>query len=411
MAFNDNELLELDKEYTFKVIVKDEDQWFAGTLSLSPKECLIRITGERPPKTDFYKLEVIECKDRKNNFFLFNIALTSLESRLIDMSHGKTVWAFEYEFSIGFIICSKNISDSIKGFSIASEKIKQWVGITNKQYTLMEQLRNPKRNFSNNDDVEFSISIDNYGNMAVIYNQNMHMDIISLTSGIKLLTETRIRFNNDIAIHEIGKEIDNFYALMTLFIGCDFKIDTIKLDIAQYSSSIASFYLPTANRTSESEYPLLPLGLNLAYNHIDLKELPLDCFNNYYQLSSAEQLLFTRYLRYKRMKSDEEKFLGYFRLLEKLTYKKKTYTAICIGDFYDSIPAEIQEYLSYKREDIRIICKLRNNITHANEYTLDDTLLHNYTKFINALLFLALTQKIGIPFDVCIPIARGLERV
>ncbi|WP_374254994.1 HEPN domain-containing protein [Acinetobacter brisouii] len=155
------------------------------------------------------------------------------------------------------------------------------------------------------------------------------------------------------------------------------------------------------------------------------------------------------------MKSDEEKFLGYFRLLEKLTYKRKYYvdeaylenllkktksylakkldvktkiindlnnrilqangskynTAKCISDFYDLVPIEIQGQLSYKKADIPTICKLRNDITHANEYTLDDALLHNYTKFINALLFLALTQKIGIPFDVCIPIARGLERV
>lgn len=461
MAFNDNELLELDKEYTFKVRVKDENQWFAGTLFLSPQQCTLHMMTERYPYRDFFNSElIIECSNTfQNKFFLFDCSIIQYESHVIERTPDKTISSFEYKFKIGFIVYCENIlsniNDTIEGFSIVSENIKKWVGITHNQHKLMEHFRKDKKYFNDINDVEFSIAINNYGKMAIIYNPQMHLDMTSLTSGIKLSAETGIRFNNNIAMNKIGKEIDKFYTLMTLLIGSDFKISTIELGISQLSTSIVSFYLPTAHRVSESEYPLLPLGQNLTYNHIDLKELPLDCFNNYYQLSNADQLLFTRYLRYKRMKSDEEKFLGYFRLLEKLTYKKKTYvnekplenllkktksylakkldvktkvindlnnrilqangskynTAKCISDFYDLVPIEIQEQLSYKKADIQMICKLRNDITHANEYTLDDALLHNYTKFINALLFLALTQKIGIPFDVCIPIARGLERV
>ncbi len=234
MAHNDDELLTLDKEYTFKIKVKDESQWFAGTLFLSPQQCTLHMMTERHPYGDFFNPElIIECSNSiKNKFFLFNCSIIQYESRVIERTPNKTISSFEYIFNIGFIIycnnISSNINDTIEGFSIVSEKIKQWVGITHNQHKLMEHFRKNKKSFNDINDVEFAIAINNYGKMGIIYNSQMHLDMTSLTSGVKLSSETGIRFDNNIAMHEIGNEIDKFYTLMTLLIGSDFKINTIR---------------------------------------------------------------------------------------------------------------------------------------------------------------------------------------
>lgn len=113
---------------------------------------------------------------------------------------------------------------------------------------------------------------------------------------------------------------------MTLLIGSDFKVNevTVTSGCQTFPSNI-SVYFPNTNRTHERDYPVFPLGLNLKFNDRDLPEFPLEAFSNYYLLDEKERIIFTRYLRYQRMKSDEERFLGFFRLLESLTTKSSTY--------------------------------------------------------------------------------------
>lgn len=91
------------------------------------------------------------------------------------------------------------------------------------------------------------------------------------------------------------------------------------------------------------------------------------------------------------------------------TNQMKYNTLKCLSDFFDSIPIEIQNSLLFKKDELVKITKLRNDITHANEYSIESRDLYQYTNFINALLFLALIAELEIPFDVCIPIAQNLK--
>ncbi|MHA3063964.1 HEPN domain-containing protein [Acinetobacter sp. ANC 4641] len=449
-----NQLLELNKEYTFNVKVRDGNQLLAGELFLSPKECTLLIMSERGLTNISYDSEYIECFDFQHNFILFELSINNLESiALNNTNHLKC------NFKIGFIVCSrgKNLKPTeniINSFTIDSPALNKWLIYTKLQHKLLNPFSihevDPYQPI-----IEFNQSLKNYGDLYLSYKIKIYSDPDTFQAGIKIPPRLRISFENLISTNTISKEIDKIYNLMTLFFDSDFDINTIEISELYSGASMICVYSSKFHKNINIKSPLLPLALNLNHAFANLKEIPLESFNNYYQLSNADQLLFVRYLRYKRMKSDEEKFLGYFRLLEKLTYKKKPYvdenllneilkrsrsylakklgkknseikdlasrvmkvneskynTTKCLEDFYSSIPAEIQQFLSFQKSDISTICTLRNDITHANEYRLDDALLHNYTKFINALLFLALTQKIGIPFDVCIPVARNLERV
>jgi len=144
------------------------------------------------------------------------------------------------------------------------------------------------------------------------------------------------------------------------------------------------------------------------------------------------------------MTNTEDRFLGYFRVIESLTRKQKEYldpeklndllirskpflhkkfkdkknvnsfikgitrynkskynTAKCIQDFYNEIPSATTKYWKYQKHDIQKICQLRNDITHANDYQITNQELYLITCFIELLLIFALALQLGIKPENC----------
>jgi hypothetical protein len=75
-------------------------------------------------------------------------------------------------------------------------------------------------------------------------------------------------------------------------------------------------------------------------------------------------------------------------------------TEKCIQDFYLSIPSDLTKNWKFQKKDIGFICRLRNDITHANDYYVSDVDLEEKTKFIEILLIFSLCSKIGIRHDI-----------
>ncbi|SGY86842.1 HEPN domain-containing protein [Moritella viscosa] len=321
--------------------------------------------------------------------------------------------------------------------------IKKWVGYTNLQQELVEKYHTRKLNPLSADTLEFEQELQGYGHLLMFYNFQIHSDMSAFISGINFPPKLFIRFNSLVEMENLHLEYKKLYELMAVFMGSDFKVDTIEVSVESHiSSPNTCVYFPTTNRTYGSDYPAFPLSRNLKFHDLPIPELPLECFNHYYQLSEDDRSMFSRYLRYQRMKSEEERFLGYFRLLESLTYKTKPYvdpealeellndsekcileslngkgsnkdiktlisrigrlnnskynTAKCIIDFYAELPSALKEGIVFENQDIQDICTLRNDITHANAYTIDEDKLAKYSSFTNALLYIALLKKLGI---------------
>ncbi len=138
------------------------------------------------------------------------------------------------------------------------------------------------------------------------------------------------------------------------------------------------------------------------------------------------------------MENPEERFLGYFRILESLCFNKKSYldevlleklsnrikpylikvfgdkksvtsflkglprynnskynTQKCILDFYLKIPVLLSGTWKLEKSNIGEICKLRNDITHANDYSISDSRLEENVKFIEVLLVFSLFEKLA----------------
>jgi hypothetical protein len=50
--------------------------------------------------------------------------------------------------------------------------------------------------------------------------------------------------------------------------------------------------------------------------------MPQEIFSNYFSLDLSELSHYGKYVKYRRMENVEERFLGYFRILEKLKVPK-----------------------------------------------------------------------------------------
>jgi len=442
--FDEDKVLRLDKEYSFDVTVLDGTNRYNGKLELSPSACSLHVSAERHASVDFYSPTQIECSAFDKTFTLFGLSMTYSSSKALSMSPDNQVGFYEYKFDIGFLICSEghfNFAGNVTSLFIDAPMLRKWVGHTNKQQDiLIKHAQRTLKPFDENS-LEFIHPIGGYGSVLMSYSIMTFGSALSFSAGLEFPPKLGVQFENSIPLGDVNQEFNKIYNLMTLFIGSDFAINTVQLytDDSVYSSDI-SIYFTCNHKTHEVDYPVIPLGRDLWHRDMPLPITPLECFSEYYNLSDDNRSVYDKYLRYKRMKSDEERFLGYFRLLEKLTYKSKCYvdsfllsellgksnkyikgrlksnskdtssflnrvkhangskynTEKCIGDFFDALPDDLLKSIKYKKSDLRKICDLRNDITHANDYSISEEDLSCYTAFVNTLLYLALLNQIGI---------------
>lgn len=446
--------LHFNETDSFEVIVKDNKENFAGKLIVSPNGCTLRVMGERAFSENFSSSEVIECETLRNWFLLTDLSINTWRSASLRMDNREDSGGFyEIEFKVGFLIKAStriNSDTLFNGFNFDADMTGKWTGITNKQSDLLYEHRDQR----GNDQTLFIKPLENFGDAYLTYNLSLHTSLESMSSGVKLTPVVGIFLNEHRTIQDIYKEIKKLYVLLTYFWGEDFSINHLLLSkfhgdyvSAFYSSNVIKDFI---------KYPLIPLGFDTPDNLKKFKGLPLEFFTSYYNLPESNVEHFTKYLRYKRMKSNEEKFLGYFRVLEKLVHVRGTYvedellnsllnrskgflrkklqsntkniqslskriisanggkynTETCITRFLEVVPEDIQSTMKYGKGDINEICRLRNNMTHANEYEVSEDKLQSYTRFIHQLLVFALFNKsLGLPLDILVPIKNNFTRI
>lgn len=454
LVFNENKILNLNQSYDFDVLVDDNGKKFSGKLLLTPDKCTLRVMGERTLSNNFFLSSELKCSSFRQYFWLFDLNGISLSTRHID----ECLSFFECVFEVGFIVSSDSnfSSDScIESLSIEAPMIKKWVGMTNIQDTLVKNFYSNKLSYSIDDSSEVLQPIDEYGIFLVDYKLESYQSLRGFSSGIRFPPRLSIIFNPLIEMRNLKYEFNNFYELMSFFIGSDFEIEAIEFSMNKNMfSEYSCVYFSQTNRTREREYPLFPLGRNLIRNDLSLPELPLNSISQYFNLDKNNKASYSKYLRYKRMKSKEEQFLGYFRLLEKHTIKlgefvtpdsldgflysnkdnihenligkkkdisnfvkrikrintSKYNTDKCITDFYKSLPENLRKKIALEKGDITKVCKLRNDITHANEYSICDNDLYKYTVAIDKLLYLVLLAVIGIQPRVTLALIDRITR-
>lgn len=433
---NEQAKLKLSDEVTHDVIATCGSDRFIGVLKITPNRCTIRIMGERIPKLGIPDPEKIECQGDSLNFLLFELRLISARQRSLRSTVNNELGFFEYEYEVSYLLTSEsNIVDTdVSCITLSSPLINKWIGHTNTQSKLLNSYHDKSLFNSKQQTTEVTVELCGIGSLAVAYDPKVNAGITGFSSGFTCYPSIYLRLNRKVSIPEAYTLCNHLYDLMAYIMGGDFEVESIRLSLQRNHTNQSTYlYYPSGHRLYQRDYPVLLLGHNLRFNDLNLPMLPLSIFSIFFALDDTNKMLFEKYQTYKRMHSREEVYLGYFRILEKLTYKTKSYvcpekleallnecdqviieklenrkgakgliqrikstnkskynTEKCIIDFVKTIPPNITENLRCKNADIQSMCKLRNDITHANHYYISKVDLDINIQTVETLLYLAL---------------------
>ncbi len=445
--------LYLHEDYEFNVVVKDGSNSFAGKLSLTPQECTVTIMGEqtsnRRCSIGWNNVDELICRDLNKIFILKNLVVPRRRESTVT-SYPDHIGFFEITFSIGFVLFlpSGHTSNvSVDSISIHSESISAWIGNTQTQEDIILSHNRNKSLFDNPPILdEFIQQANENVVIGVSYNLSIYYSSPEFKSGITFPPTLIGAYRYGLSANEVKSEYDKIYNFISFFVGRDFVPE--KIDIGYHACSFptsGSLYFPTSrfNQRSKKSTVFFPLGKNLRFDQLGLPPFPLEAIGSYFTLPESELEIWRKYAYYSRMANPEERFLGYFRLLEKLCFNTKTFldesklsevlvrvkpymvrrfedkeninsflkgiprynqskynTSKCIQDFYKTIPKERVETWIFRKGDIDKICKLRNDISHANDFSLGENSLLECENFVHVLLVLAMCSKLQISIDV-----------
>lgn len=449
----DLKTLRLNDVYDFEGTVESGQNKFLAKLHLSPDKITMTVLGEvhedRKPDWGYDNIEKLFFRDLNKTFILHSLVQISGYSRVISL-FPKSLWFFEYTFEVDYVVYSPSQPShgaSINSISLHSNKINEWIGNTETQEKIIHSYSKLNKPFSSFDNLaEFEHKIEEIGSIGVWYNLSMHFSSPTFSAGINFPPTLTLLLKNNEQTEHVMHSFLKLYSLLVFFIGDDFHIDEVNVTFCpDRSSDTGSIYYASSKSRPKYDhgYSLFPLGKNLRFDTLGLPSLPLATFNNYYSLPESICGYFFKYLKYKRMENSEERFLGYFRILESLCYKKKSYlddelirqlctrikpylvkkfddqknvknflkgipklnnskynTEKCLQDFFMELPRDISESWKIQKQDIGKICKLRNDITHANNHDISETKLVEYVKFIEVLLIYSLYEKLGVEIPV-----------
>ena len=445
----DDDVLLLTDSYTYNVTIKVNFVVFAGELILNPDGIYITIRGEDNEKRRCEiiwnnKLDFLMCHKNNATYYLYDLILDSASSRTIDRSENSLISYFEVKFEVKnvlFIPLESQQQVKFNGIDILSNTISEWIGITNKQKELADNYRKDPHSKKHIDPEEFSFDINEYYFISIRYFMYSYYAPHDFKVGIEFPPILRFNFNNYKSGKEIIKVFFEIYAFFAFLTGGDLSLTKIIFNNNLSSSKKVSFYFPTNKKIKprKNQAILYPLSANLRFVEQCLPIFSLNAIKKYFELDETVKSYFKKYIRYRRMSNTEERFLGYFRLLESLCKKTGKYvdedklidigkkakvylihrlgdkkgvseflknlkrfnsskynTEKSIKDFIRIFDSENELKLNTHINDVGSICKLRNDIIHANDYNICESNLNKYTKFIECLLIAALLFKIGI---------------
>lgn len=445
------EELHLNRNYSFHVSIKNNGTHFAGELLLAPDACSLTIRGDvsqdRGPDFSYCSIDELACKSFEGTFIMYGLKLTSGHSRALQ-HHPSSIWHFENKYSVSHVIFirgSFTSKVSVRAIELDSPSISRWVGSTTTQDEIVSR-HNQGTLFSSRDaiPVEFEQALGDMGVLRIAYTLSTHYSSEAFNMGLRFPPVLLQIFNK---LKSGAEAIDCFRKIETIFsflTGHPLDIQTIRLINKEGPRYSLSLYTPRAAYIeSDRSYPFFPLGRNRRFNDMGLPEFPLDSFTEYFSLPVEEQRYFEKYLRYRQMTNPEERFLGFFRLLEKLCFQKdffldegkliafidrarpflgrhfgdkknvnrllkgvlrlnssKLNSAGFILKFLKMLPTHLLDGWIYAPSDIDAICKVRNDLTHANEFEPEEFEIERKAKFIEVLLIISLLRKIGVSIDV-----------
>ena len=411
----------------------DRNYWVAGKLNISQEKIILIMYGEVNTKSS-YKLngtfKKLICTNYSNyNFILLNLKLfKSLSSKL-----NQDIGSFYDEYEVSEILFNSKNNVKIDNFiqlSFNSKDLQKWIQSTNLQIEILDNYL--LKDHKNIDLKELMIDVEDMY-LFIHYPTTRYLDSSNNRAGIKFKPTINLSFQQEVSFEYIRKKYFELLNLLYLVFGYDLNIDEINL--LNDESSFSYFYKQKLDRTYDKNV-FIPLGHNLKFNNNNIIETPLSIFQNYFKLDDYKKSFFKAFRKYKMFHYTEDKFLGYFRILENLMFdKKEKFTESYMKIYLENINLSDEDKLKEKSKlvkvlnqsiidrkekikfivfhnkfinvlsnnyklkvnfnDVEEIVKLRNDISHFNDYKITQNDLERYIDYLELLLNYVLLRLVG----------------
>jgi hypothetical protein len=455
MANEIKEIL-LHEVQTFNVDVKlDNSKYYSATLHISEDEATLEVFGEEIGNERIIShehfaggtIEHLECIDSRYIFNLFDLNVFLFTERSIYGADCRS--AFHIKFTIKYFYLSLAHPSShyrteiFSSLKIYSPTITKWLGITAKQLKFYKN-KSDSRLPSKDPDLlcEFDIEVENNFNINIQYNARWRRDYYNHNTISEFPPSLNVNFRSSYPnfnrIKQIVSEIISLFYVLT---GQPVMIEKAFLTFPSFSGD-APFYLSGSEingKNIESRDILFPYNTDHLFEK-NLEEIfPTDSFRIFFSLDDAKKDTFRKFSIYDKIANKEEKFLGLFRIVEKLSYIESSYVDNSILDtlleklqidllqsgvknkhakklterfkqvnsqkinaesailrFTRSLDSNMYNDIKILEQDIRSIVKIRNDITHCRPYSFKENEIEKFILILNYLSTIFLWHEIGL---------------
>lgn len=436
------EELSLNKSYDFDVVISVESSNFSGTLKLTPNEIQLSVFGEETEDRKWPfpidNLSDLKCRTTHQQFTLLNLTITDYKGLLLS-KHPSQITSFQINYLVESVIMQPENTSSrtnYHGISIHSQTINSWLGCTEEQQRILKSEHAGIRFYSC--PVEFSRPLENQDLLSVSYNLKKFYSLPEFKSGLTFPPSLNYHSREPLSPPQaiiLYRKMNNLFSFIT---NKAISVQQLRL----HGSRKDSFIYTTSPKPKTDSRILYPYSSSTWAGPNDLPPFRLLSFNKFFSLPNKEQEYFEKYLKYSRMNNTEDIFLGYFRILESMCYLEKPHikeeslytlcseikrilaekntptkdintfirgvkrlnrskynTEKCIQELFNSLSSETKNLWKFGKERIGQICKLRNDITHANEHYVNEKDFNENLIFLESLLVISLLKIIDTPIE------------
>ncbi|CAH6955466.1 conserved hypothetical protein [Vibrio chagasii] len=398
---------------------------------------------ERYFQLDYTSLETLTCESFNKVFFLYGLQMESHFSSALKGDNGERGF-MRIKLSAERVIIVKSctyLDSKVNSIELSSEAIADWIGTTHTQAkipTLSYEELTANRSKALK---EFEVNIPEVGRLFLKYKWSQG-GIDKFSVGTSFPPSLVLELEKEHSFEKALSFLDDLKRLLFFVVGAQFEVDVrFKLSFDMEGCLFECKSNPTYDDRHSILYPLLHNTIDSSYTR--LPPFDVKAFAAYFALNSDTRNHWLKYQSYKQLENYEERYLGYFRILESLLYKQENFLApelfdSCIDIFkvdlakhfgvrnkkmesflryiktqvntkkynvernlikqFKALPKEFKDIICFNQGNLKPIVDLRNDITHANKYSISERQKIENLTFLEALLLFEMFKKIGIDY-------------
>ena len=395
----------LGESYQYNVHVAFTPNIFhLGTLNMSPNEITIQFSCEynRADNEEKFHWDYKEvcCQTSGLYFKLIDLEVVNYEDGVFSDSMYERRY-YRAVYSVQYVIISETPFSSnewITGFSIVSEDINKWIGNTNKQEAILSHYGFPLSNSI--EQTEFHLVLSPDYSLACGYDINIFHNSPEYKGGISFPPKTMISYYQQVDFKRIKSDLNWLIDIFSFLIGKEIIIEKLLFIYSQpynKQKKVQVYFRHDKknNQSEERQLVFFPLGTDLRFRTEDVPEFHLNTFKTFYGLNDFNRGLIKQLLKARTMLIGEDKYLSTFRVAEKLSYKKGHKTTDNLIRAFEKIENISPSII----DNVEKMVRLRHDISHANEYTIDESTLYFYIGAVDVLATYLIIKKLLIIDD------------